>query len=199
MSTKLDDELNNSPPNANSRNFYKFCIFHLIISLSVFILPGNILSRCEVYLNFVNFMKTALPAVEVFSSVSKLPEITAFYTSYMCILAIIWAILVGVTLFFAKSDESTEDTGIFASVFMLVLGLFGLHLAHIGDIAISGIKDRHGSVMYLAKLGSRTEILFDVNVYLILALFGYIFMIFSLSSLLKALISHVKEAKEINK
>lgn len=65
MSTKPDDELNNSP-NANLRNFYKFCVFHLIISLSVFILPSDILLRCEIYLNFVNFMKTALPAVEVF-------------------------------------------------------------------------------------------------------------------------------------
>lgn len=117
----------------------------------------------------------------------------------MCILAITWAILTSVTLFFVKSDKSTEDTGIFAYIFMFSVGLSELHLSYIGDIAIGGFKDCHGSVMYLAKLGSRTEIFFDVNVYLILALFGYTFMIFSLSSLLKALISYVKEAKEINK
>lgn len=182
-------------PNVRRLSFYIFCVFYLSVSLSVFILPSDILSRCEICLKFVNFMKMALPALEVFSSVSKLPEITAFYASYMCILVIIWVILFSVKLFFVKSDKYAEYSGVFPSVFMSSVGLFGLKLAYIGNIAINGIEDRHGSLMYLAKLVSRTEIFFDVNIYLILALISYILMTFGLSNLLKALIRRIKEAK----
>ena len=72
MSVKSDSEFSNSP-NSDSKNFYIFCVFYLMISLSVFVLPSDMLSKYEICLKFVKFIKSALPAVEVFSAVSALP------------------------------------------------------------------------------------------------------------------------------
>ena len=105
----------------------------------------------------------------------------------MWILAIISAMLFSVTFFLVKDRKDTEEMGVFWSIFGFGLGLFGLYLAYVGDIAINGIKSKSGDVIYLAKLQSRTEIFFDVNIHLFLAIVGYIFVILSLNSFLKAL------------
>ena len=73
--------------------FKYYFYFYIFVSLSVFILPRNILDKSEICTIFVNFMKQFFPNIKVFESVSSLPQLTAFYTSFMWVFGIIMAIV----------------------------------------------------------------------------------------------------------
>ena len=74
---------------------YKYCKTHdkiamnvalaiyLIFALGIFIVPGDIFSRCEICREFVNFMKQYFPNIQIFSDVSPFKQEIEFYTSYM--------------------------------------------------------------------------------------------------------------------
>lgn len=62
---------------------------YLIFALGIFIVPGDILSRCEICREFVNFMKQYFPNIQIFSDVSPFKQEIEFYTSYMWVLGLI--------------------------------------------------------------------------------------------------------------
>lgn len=64
---------------------------YLIFALGIFIVPGEILSRCEICREFVNFMKQYFPNIQIFSDVSPFKQEIEFYTSYMWVLGLLWA------------------------------------------------------------------------------------------------------------
>ena len=64
---------------------------YLIFALGIFIVPGDILSRCEICREFVNFMKQYFPNIQIFSDVSPFKQEIEFYTSYMWVLGLLLA------------------------------------------------------------------------------------------------------------
>ena len=61
---------------------------YLIFALGIFIVPGDILSRCEICREFVNFMKQYFPNIQIFSDVGPFKQETLFYTSYMWVIGL---------------------------------------------------------------------------------------------------------------
>lgn len=165
--------------------------------LKCFYPAWRILSSCETCLNLVNFMKSVLPAVEVFYKVNSMPEIAAFYTSHMSLLTIIYGILLSTMIIFVKDTEEKEEMGMFMSIFCIGMGICGLHMTYIGDIAIEGIESKSVGIAYLAKLQSRVEIFFDVNIYQLMMMASFVFAIGGLKSFFKAYRRHIKETKQI--
>ena len=62
---------------------------YFLFVLGIFIVPGDILSRCEICREFVNFMKQYFPNIQIFSDVSPFKQEIEFYTSYMWVLGLI--------------------------------------------------------------------------------------------------------------
>ena len=82
----------------NTSNLITYCfLFYIFISLSIFVISESILDKSQICSNFVNFMKQFFPNIEIFESVSPLPQLTAFYTSFMWI----WGIALGFMNIFA--------------------------------------------------------------------------------------------------
>ena len=71
-----------------------FCVIFVIVALTIFIIPNNMLSTCEICKNFVNFMKQYFPNIQIFSNISPIPEATEFYVSIMWIISILMSIWV---------------------------------------------------------------------------------------------------------
>lgn len=69
--------------------FTKLCFIYFLYSLSVFIIPKNILDISPVCLNFVNFMKSYFPNIEIIGSISPYTQLSEFYVSIMWIYGII--------------------------------------------------------------------------------------------------------------
>ena len=61
---------------------------YFIFALGIFIVPGDILSRCEICREFVNFMKQYFPNIQIFSDVSPFKQEIEFYTSYMLVIGL---------------------------------------------------------------------------------------------------------------
>lgn len=53
---------------------------YILISLVVFIILKNILSKYKIFNTFVDFMSNYFQNIKIFMKYSKLPEITGFYT-----------------------------------------------------------------------------------------------------------------------
>ena len=82
----------------NTGNLITYCfLFYIFISLSIFVISENILDKSQICSKFVNFMKHFFPNIEIFESISPLPQLTAFYTSFMWI----WGIILGFINIFA--------------------------------------------------------------------------------------------------
>ena len=84
--------------------FLNYCLLlYFIMAFMAFFIPIDILDKSEICANFVNFMKGIFPNIEAFSKVSKIPQHTEFFSSFMWI----WTILVAfafVVLTIGKSD-----------------------------------------------------------------------------------------------
>lgn len=57
-------------------------VIYFIFALEIFIVPDDILSRCEICRKFVNFMKQYFPNIQIFSDVSTFEQKIEFYTSH---------------------------------------------------------------------------------------------------------------------
>ena len=79
MENSIDEKLK------KTRFFNYYIIFYFVVAFSAFIIPIDILDRSEICANFVHFMKQIFPNIEVFGSVSKIPQHTEFYVSFMWI------------------------------------------------------------------------------------------------------------------
>ena len=66
-------------------------VIYFIFALEIFIVPGDILSRCEICRKFVNFMKQYFPNIQIFSDVSTFKQKIEFYTSHMWVIGLLWA------------------------------------------------------------------------------------------------------------
>ena len=75
---------------------------YLIFALGIFIIPSDILSRCEICREFVNFMKQYFSNIQIFSDVSPFKEEIGFYTSYMWVIGLILAVELA---FYAKCQD----------------------------------------------------------------------------------------------
>ena len=62
---------------------------YAILLLSIFIIPTDILDKCQICASFTNFMKQFIPSIEIFGSTSKIPQVVMFYSSYMWLFLII--------------------------------------------------------------------------------------------------------------
>lgn len=69
--------------------FTKLCFIYFLYSLSAFIIPKNILDISPVCLNFVNFMKSYFPNIEIIGNISPYTQLSEFYVSIMWIYGII--------------------------------------------------------------------------------------------------------------
>lgn len=69
---------------AKLSHYVTFVFFtYVALSLSVFIIPENILDNCKICASFVNFMEQIFPNISKFASVSQIPQVVKFYVSIM--------------------------------------------------------------------------------------------------------------------
>lgn len=148
----------------NSR-YYKaleivMCIY-LVLLLSVFIIPTDILDKCQICASFTNFMKQFIPSIEIFGSTSKIPQVVMFYSSYMWLIMILFLII----LFLYCIDEFEIEPIKFKKIstfFEILFLLFGLY--YIVKIYFCGylVLERQGMFAkhFYPTMSSRPEILF---------------------------------------
>jgi len=139
---------------------YKYCKTHdkiamnvalaiyLIFALGIFIIPGDILSRCEICREFVNFMKQYFPNIQIFSDVSPLKQEIEFYTSYMWVVGLLWAaeMVFYVTCMytvFMDTDigerEGIEKLNWKMLVLSFIFGFFAIYVYYTGYIVTGGV------------------------------------------------------------
>ncbi|QKF91464.1 hypothetical protein [Campylobacter sp. CCUG 57310] len=69
---------------------YLYIFIYILISLTVFLIPNDILDRYSLAKHFTNFMEF-IPAIEQIEHRSAIPQIAKFYTAYMFIVGIVFA------------------------------------------------------------------------------------------------------------
>ena len=165
--------------------FTKLCFIYFLYSLSAFIIPKNILDISPVCLNFVNFMKSYFPNIEIIGSISPYTQLSEFYVSIMWIYGIIIFAVSSLYslvyyIYFCRYDDDfilvakkkrENDCPFLLLPFMFGLGIFMFWVYYTGYFASSGISIRTSH--FMPEFQSRFSI------------FGYIFFFqsgFSLSS-----------------
>ena len=121
---------------------------YLIFALGIFIVPGDILSRCEICREFVDFMKQYFPNIQIFSDVSPFKQEIEFYTSYMWVLGLI---LSADMVFYAtccytvlyrqdkELQEKVKSFGLPLLVFAFGLSIFSIYVYYTGYIVTDGV------------------------------------------------------------
>lgn len=80
--------------------------FFIIASLVIFIIPTNLLSVYPSLKHFTEFMATLFPNISIYAQRSKWPEVTAFYFSYMWIVALVMIVLIMMSI--PKANKKAE-------------------------------------------------------------------------------------------
>ncbi|MBQ7271179.1 MAG: hypothetical protein IJT33_08110 [Campylobacter sp.] len=130
-----------------TRFFDYYIIFYFVMACSAFIIPIDILDRSEICANFVHFMKQIFPNIEVFGSVSKIPQHTEFYVSFMWI----WGLgLVVAYCFLIDLNRANKKVGalfpkgILVVIFCFTIAFLGTKNYFFGNVALKpaefGIK-----------------------------------------------------------
>ena len=120
---------------------------YLIFALGIFIVPGDILSRCEICREFVNFMKQYFPNIQIFSDVSPFKQEIEFYTSYMWVIGLLWAAELVFyetynTIFVDKGlsvRETVKKFNLFELMFGFGMGIFAIYVYYAGYIVTDGV------------------------------------------------------------
>ena len=134
--------------------FTKLCFIYFLYSLSAFIIPKNILDISPVCLNFVNFMKSYFPNIEIIGSISPYTQLSEFYVSIMWIYGIIIFAVSSLYslvyyIYFCRYDDDfilvakkkrENDCPFLLLPFMFGLGIFMFWVYYTGYFASSGIR-----------------------------------------------------------
>lgn len=139
---------------------YKYCKTHgwiatniivaiyFLFALGVFIVPGDILSRCEICREFVNFMKQYFPNIQIFSDVSPFKQEIEFYTSYMWVLGLFLAAEMvfyatcAYTLFYSEDkllQEKVKSFGWVLLFFAFSFSFFAIKVYYTSYIVTDGV------------------------------------------------------------
>jgi len=116
---------------------------YALISLSVFFIPIDVLDKYSICADFVKFMKGIFPNIEAFEAVSGMPQVTAFYVSFMWIWAIICSALMIYLSFYTMPniyDAKIFPKGIPAIIFTFFLGYLGTTYYYFGEMAMGEIS-----------------------------------------------------------
>ena len=121
---------------------------YFIFALGIFIIPSNILSRCEICREFVNFMKQYLPNIQIFSDVSPFKEEIEFYASYMWAIGLFLAAEMvfyatcAYTLFYSEDkllQEKVKSFGWVLLFFAFSFSFFAIKVYYTGYIVTDGV------------------------------------------------------------
>ena len=152
--------LNDTETRLQESFLYKYCKTHgwiatkiivaiyFLFALGIFIVPGDILSRCEICREFVNFMKQYFPNIQIFSDVSPFKQEIEFYTSYMWVLGLFLAAEMvfyatcAYTLFYSEDkllQEKVKSFGWVLLFFAFSFSFFAIKVYYTGYIVTDGV------------------------------------------------------------
>ncbi|MDA3050177.1 hypothetical protein OFO03_06810 [Campylobacter sp. JMF_02 ED1] len=185
--------LENKKPK-KTRFFDYYMIFYFVMSLSAFVIPIDILDRSEICANFVNFMKQFFPNIEVFGSVSKIPQYTEFYVSFMWI----WGLgIVVVYCFLIDLNRANKKVGvlflksILVAIFCFIIAFLGTKNYFFGNVALkpATFGARTFTLDFATKFSNFIWInffqVFFFSVGCFLAISGVVWLIFGIKNLKK--------------
>lgn len=155
---------------------YLYIFIYILISLTVFLIPNDILDRYSLAKHFTNFMEF-IPAIEQIEHRSAIPQIAKFYTAYMFIVGIVFAMFFMYNFFvysihhnalfdvyIAKNHISKKRPKIWLfSSFILIAGFFWFFYMFIQGNLI-GASFRHQSIK-IATIDDIYGLLFYVDIY----------------------------------
>lgn len=98
---------------------------YFIISLSVFIIPKDILSRCEFCLNFTNFMKKYFINIEIFANASSMPQVVEFYMSLLWVVSILLFLVLFTITFYMNF---IKRVGCYSELFITIVSALFFYL-----------------------------------------------------------------------
>ena len=148
--------------------FTKLCFIYFLYSLSAFIIPENILDISPTCLNFVNFMKSYFPNIEIIGSISSYTQLSEFYVSIMWIFGIfIFCLMILFQIFWIsfyeryyddpkKDANSKKEASVLLMIFGISLGIFMFWAYYTGYFASSGISI--GARYFMPEFQSRFSI-----------------------------------------
>ena len=111
-------------------------------------MPSDILSRCEICREFVNFMKQYFPNIQIFSDVSPFKQEIEFYTSYMWAIGLFLAAEMvfyatcAYTLFYSENkllQEKVKSFGWVLLFFAFSFSFFAIKVYYTGYIVTDGV------------------------------------------------------------
>ena len=131
---------NSKEKNEKHYAFYTVMSIYAIASLSVFIMPKDILERHEILLKFTEFMAGYFPNISVFNEASSLPQVVAFYTALMWVMGILLFLMFFIGFFITFLKKLKENASVFNKefgIFFILFLCFIFYLYFIGDISTS--------------------------------------------------------------
>ncbi len=131
---------NSKEKNEKHYAFYTVMSIYAIASLSVFIMPKDILERHEILLKFTEFMAGYFPNISVFNEASSLPQVVAFYTALMWVMGILLFLMFFIGFFITFLKKLKENASVFNKefgIFFILFSCFIFYLYFIGDISTS--------------------------------------------------------------
>ena len=151
---------NSKEKNEKHYAFYTVMSIYAIASLSVFIMPKDILERHEILLKFTEFMAGYFPNISVFNEASSLPQVVAFYTAIMWVAGLMLGFYIIISLICVFYQDikynKVNNNEFLSSLLLFSIGIFAFYIHFTGYIATDGIsfftKD------FIVDMNSRLEI-----------------------------------------
>lgn len=136
----------------------------LFTPLVVFVLPIDVLDRCEICLKFTNFMKEYFVSISIFENASSIPQVTAFYISIMWIWSFInMAFFSWITITINDNKIKTNSSLLFIGIVLLILFSYNYFNGSISK-AIIEKGWLSGAKTFSVDMGNRIDMLFYVFV-----------------------------------
>ena len=151
---------NSKEKNEKHYAFYTVMSIYAIASLSVFIMPKDILERHEILLKFTEFMAGYFPNISVFNEASSLPQVVAFYTAIMWVAGLMLGFYIIISLICVFYQDikynKVNNNEFLSSLLLFSISVFAIYVHFTGYIATDGISFLAKS--FIVDMSSRLEI-----------------------------------------
>ena len=138
------------------------CFIFLFVPLLIFVIPTDILDKCQICLNFTNFMKKYFVSIDIFENVSQIPQVTSFYVSIMWLWSFINMIFLSWMIILARNTNIKTNTLLaFMGLILLISFSYGYFDGSIPrEIMEKGWLS--GAKTLNVNMGSRVDMLFYI-------------------------------------
>lgn len=154
------------------------------IGLCAFIIPENAISKYKICYEFIKFMKSFFPNIQIFASKSTLPEVVELYMGLMWLIGIIFSLYIfiyslSLYVFFRSTDKFllerlNRKQNIFSTILLTSAGIFSIYAYYSAYIIMNNFNIFGKDIIVL--LNSRFEIFFWIYLFQLIFIISFFFI-----------------------